>query len=102
MHPQGGALPAASSTPTTASGTLIGKRYADAETGLELLCTKGGDGSLSLGDDAAAPEGRQDAAILGLRERPVHLSMLLEMAADGFGDRVAFGSREPTGSRTPS
>lgn len=30
-------------------GTLLGKRYADADTGLELLCTKGGDGSLSLG-----------------------------------------------------
>jgi hypothetical protein len=29
-------------------GTLLGKRYADPETGLELLCTRPGDGSLSL------------------------------------------------------
>jgi hypothetical protein len=31
-------------------GCLLGKRYADEETGLEVLCTKGGPGSLSLGD----------------------------------------------------
>ncbi|MGQ0831125.1 MAG: hypothetical protein ACT4OV_05555 [Microthrixaceae bacterium] len=30
--------------------TLLGKRYADDELGLELLCTQGGDGSLSVGD----------------------------------------------------
>jgi hypothetical protein len=29
-----------------ASGTLLGKRYMDAACGLELLCTKGGVGSL--------------------------------------------------------
>ena len=32
------------------AGTLLGKRYADPETGIELLCTKAGEGSLSLGD----------------------------------------------------
>jgi len=31
-------------------GTLMGKRYADADAGIELLCTKPGDGSLSIGD----------------------------------------------------
>jgi hypothetical protein len=31
------------------SGTLLGKRYADEGSGLELLCTKAGEGSLSLG-----------------------------------------------------
>ena len=31
-------------------GTAIGKRYADEEAGVELLCTKAGEGSLSLGD----------------------------------------------------
>ena len=31
-----------------AAGTLLGKRYADPDSGLELLCTKGGEGSLSL------------------------------------------------------
>ncbi len=29
-------------------GTSLGKRYFDAETGIEVLCTKGGDGSVSL------------------------------------------------------
>jgi hypothetical protein len=31
-------------------GTQIGKRYADETTGLEVLCTKAGSGSLSIGD----------------------------------------------------
>jgi hypothetical protein len=37
--------------PAHASGTLLGKRYADPVSGLEVLCTKAGDGSLSLGDE---------------------------------------------------
>lgn len=38
--------------PISGSGdpTLVGKRYADEELGLELLCTSAGDGSLSVGD----------------------------------------------------
>ena len=32
-----------------AAGTGPGKRFADDVTGLEVLCTKGGKGSLSLG-----------------------------------------------------
>jgi hypothetical protein len=32
-----------------AEGTLLGKRYADDELGLEILCSKGGAGSLSIG-----------------------------------------------------
>ena len=38
-------------TPSSApagDGVLLGKRYADEETGLELLCTKGGPGELLL------------------------------------------------------
>jgi hypothetical protein len=31
-------------------GTQMGKRYGSDESGLELLCTKPGKGSLSLGD----------------------------------------------------
>ena len=31
-------------------GTQLGKRYADEELGLEVLCTKAGTGSLSVGD----------------------------------------------------
>jgi hypothetical protein len=30
------------------AGTLLGKRYADEAAGLEVLCTKGGEGSLSV------------------------------------------------------
>jgi hypothetical protein len=32
------------------AATLLGKRYADEDLGLELLCTQGGEGSLSIGD----------------------------------------------------
>src|ERR671918_982906 len=32
-------------------GTLVGKRYGDQERGLEILATKAGAGSLSMGDD---------------------------------------------------
>jgi len=38
-------------------GTLVGKRYADDEVGIELLCTKAGDGALSLGLDPLAVKG---------------------------------------------
>jgi hypothetical protein len=34
--------------PALAQGSLIGKRYVDAEERYELLCTKGGEGSLVL------------------------------------------------------
>ena len=30
--------------------TLLGKRYADDELGLELLCTQAGEGALAVGD----------------------------------------------------
>lgn len=32
------------------AGTQLGKRYADDELGLELLCTKAGEGAISVGD----------------------------------------------------
>lgn len=32
-------------------GTALGKRYVNADDTLELLCTKAGDGSLSIGDE---------------------------------------------------
>jgi hypothetical protein len=38
--------------PAHRSGTQLGKRYADPGTGVEVLCTKPGDGSLSIGDAA--------------------------------------------------
>jgi hypothetical protein len=40
--------PAASPSPEHASGSQLGKRYVDVETGLEALCSKTGAGSLSI------------------------------------------------------
>ena len=37
--------------PSFSDGTQMGKRYAGAEGELELLCTKAGEGSLSLGTE---------------------------------------------------
>lgn len=34
--------------PELSGGSLLGKRYADENLGIELLCTKAGDGSLTL------------------------------------------------------
>jgi hypothetical protein len=51
MVPVGEGGSAASVDPTHAAGTQLGKRYEDAGRGLEVLCTKGGEGSLSLGED---------------------------------------------------
>jgi hypothetical protein len=38
---------AAAGAPTTESDTVLGKRYVDTDTGLEVLCTKAGPGVLS-------------------------------------------------------
>ena len=38
-------------------GTQLGKRYADDELGLELLCTKAGEGSISVGETVLAVKG---------------------------------------------
>ena len=43
----GGAAPEAAH----AGGTQVGKRYVDGTAMLEVLCTKAGDGGLSVGDD---------------------------------------------------
>ena len=40
------ASPTAAVDPAAAGGTLLGKRYGDAELGIELLCTRPGDGTL--------------------------------------------------------
>ena len=42
---------------TTGEATLLGKRYADEELGLEVLCTKGGDGALTVGDEPLLVKG---------------------------------------------
>ena len=57
-------LPAAATTSVTVGldpefggGTLIGKRYVNADESIELLCTKGGEGALVL-----------DGAPLGIKQ----------------------------------
>ncbi|HXQ64891.1 MAG TPA: hypothetical protein VN787_08545 [Steroidobacteraceae bacterium] len=43
--------PGAHPDPDKTQGTLLGKRYADAGGVVELLCTKGGKGGLSIGGE---------------------------------------------------
>ena len=47
-----GSADGAERVPMSATGdaTLLGKRYADDELGLEVLCSKGGEGALTVGD----------------------------------------------------
>lgn len=49
--------PTGAPDPALADGTLIGKRYADEELGLELLCTKPGAGTLTCNGVALAVKG---------------------------------------------
>lgn len=42
--------------PSFAEGTKIGKRYVDASDTVELLCVKGGQGSLSIAGVALLPK----------------------------------------------
>jgi hypothetical protein len=44
----------ASLDPAYAGGTLIGKRYVNADESIELLCTKGGRGALVLDGELLA------------------------------------------------
>lgn len=53
-HPlvaQGATADRAPLDPNHSSGSAMGKRYADEGLGLELLITKAGAGSLSIGDE---------------------------------------------------
>ena len=43
--------------PAHAGGTQLGKRYVHDASGLELLCTKSGDGALSVGAEALELKG---------------------------------------------
>lgn len=46
--------PTANPSPDFSGGSLVGKRYIDQNDGIELLCTKAGQGSLSLAGQAMA------------------------------------------------
>ena len=48
MVPVDADAPGAALDPAAADGTQLGKRYADEDLGLELLCTKAGKGSLQV------------------------------------------------------
>jgi hypothetical protein len=43
--------------PALAEGTLLGKRYTDGASGIELLCTKGGVGTLTLDGEVLTIQG---------------------------------------------
>jgi len=48
MVPIGTETPMETIAPALAAPTLLGKRYEDEGSGLEVLCSKGGDGTLTL------------------------------------------------------
>jgi hypothetical protein len=48
MVPATAEAPGGSVDPARADGTLLGKRYVHEAAGLEVLCTKAGDGSLTV------------------------------------------------------
>lgn len=48
LRPHTEALEVGGEVPEGSEGTSAGKRYADAESGIELLCTKPGAGDLSF------------------------------------------------------
>ncbi len=54
MVPVGSDAPGGSVDPALAEPTLLGKRYEDEVSGLEVLCSKGGDGTLTFDGKALA------------------------------------------------
>jgi len=43
--------------PDLSTGTQLGKRYTDESSGIEVLCTKGGSGTLTLNGEPLALKG---------------------------------------------
>ena len=58
MRAQTDTGPLVEAVESAGEGTMVGKRYADAESGVELLCTKPGSGALAF---AGRPLARKDA-----------------------------------------
>ncbi|MGY3555438.1 hypothetical protein [Williamsia sp. R60] len=48
MFAKGDTAPEAAADPQLMGGSLLGKRYVDADDTLEVLCTKPGEGTLAL------------------------------------------------------
>lgn len=57
MAPAGSDTAPGSMDPALAEPTLLGKRYEDQASGLEVLCSKGGDGTLTLDGTALVVKG---------------------------------------------
>lgn len=62
MVPLGTAPPEPAATNSTdgdghGDGTMLGKRYVDEDSGLEVLCTKAGSATLGLGDRVLTHKG---------------------------------------------
>lgn len=55
MLEMGESGPSDALNPDFTQGTLMGKRYIDTADTMELLCTKGGEGSLSIDDTLMGP-----------------------------------------------
>ena len=54
------------SSRASTGGAQLGKRYADDDLGLELLCTKAGEGSISVGETVLEVKGGKALPGLGL------------------------------------
>ena len=81
----------------------MGKRYTCSVCEATVLVTKAGDGELSCHGAGDGDRPGQAAPLLRLTHPPptrssrgatVNIAMILEMAADALGDRVAFGNRD--------
>jgi hypothetical protein len=57
MVPVGTEPPGGTVAPELVDPTLLGKRYEDEASGLEVLCSKGGDGTLTLDGHALSVKG---------------------------------------------
>jgi len=58
MYDPSGPAPApAEADPALLDGTVLGKRYADDSLGIELLCAKGGEGTLAVNGKPLAIQG---------------------------------------------
>jgi hypothetical protein len=53
----GAGEPTGAPAPGFDGGTAIGKRFVDADDTMEVLCTKAGAGTLSIGPDALTQKG---------------------------------------------
>ena len=51
---------------TLGDAAQVGKRYADDDLGLELLCTRAGDGAATVDGRRSRTQGRQAPAVVGL------------------------------------